>query len=67
MNLNSYVRLNPYFEDEEKNEAQPERNHTLLVSCGVAAALFVLCAWAWTPSDVVITHVPLLRWCKIAD
>jgi hypothetical protein len=67
MNLNSYVRLNPYFEDEKNNEAQPERNHTLLVSCVVATALLVLCAWAWTPSDVVITHVPLLRWCKIAD
>lgn len=51
MNLDSYTRLNPYFEDEDVNGGS-ERGYTW-VAFGVVVVLIILGAYALVQVDVV--------------
>ena len=46
MNLKSYVRLNPYADDEKHSgEQHEEKGHTALIVCSVLGALGVGAWW----------------------
>jgi hypothetical protein len=48
MNLDSYIRLNPYSDDEKQSEGQEEgRSHTMLIGC-IVLAMITVGAWMWT-------------------
>jgi hypothetical protein len=52
MNLDSYIRLNPYFDDEKLSEGQDKRRgggHTTLIGC-IVLAMVIVGAWMWTRS-----------------
>lgn len=47
MNLDSYTRLNPYWDDGKQVETQNEEgDHRFLIAYAVIAALIVACVWA---------------------
>lgn len=49
MNLDSYVRLNPYSEDEKSNpNATPTSGKTILIACLVAMAVASAFVVIWT-------------------
>ena len=53
MNLNSYTRLNPYFEDGKESETPAQREYALVTAFGAIVALTVVGAWAGIRFDVV--------------
>lgn len=53
MNLSSYTRLNPYFEDGKESEIPTQREYAFVTAFGAIVALTVVGAWAGIRFDVV--------------
>lgn len=48
MNIDSYTRLNPYYEDEKDQTADQKGDNTAIIALGVVVALGIIFVLAWS-------------------